>query len=453
MFEKVLIANRGEIAMRVIRTCQRLGIKTVAVHSEADGALPFATHADEAVHIGPAQALESYLVMEKIIDAAKKTGAQAIHPGYGFLSENADFVKAVEAAGLTFIGPHAESMVTLRDKGSARAAMHDCGLPVTPGSHDHVDTPEEAVKIAHEIGFPVMIKASFGGGGIGMEPVFEEEKLAKAFKKASQRAERAFGRPEVYIEKLIERPHHIEYQVMADHHGNVATVFERECSIQRRQQKIIEESPSPFLSPELRADMARRIAEAAKKVGYVNAGTWECLVDGSGEHWYFLEVNKRLQVEHPVTEMVTGLDLVEHQIRIAAGEKLRDDLTGAETHGHAIQARLYAEDPARKFMPQPGTLSKLRFPEMDGLRVDTGYHEGDVVSPFYDPLIAKIIVHGNNREQSCDRLAAALQQIEIEGVVTNRDFLIRCLRHPNFVQGDYSTHFVDNHLDQLLETS
>ena len=450
MFDTVLIANRGEIACRVMRSCTKLGVRTVAVYSEADADAPFVRMADAAVPIGPPAPTESYLVIDKILAAAKETGAQAIHPGYGFLSENADFVTACEAAGITFIGPTARSMTMLGDKQTARKEMAKAGLPIIPGNTDALAGDEDALALAEQIGYPVMVKASFGGGGIGMTVVEEPKKLAKAIKKASDRAERAFGRGEIYLEKVIRPTHHIEFQVLADLHGEVATVFERECSVQRRQQKVIEESPSPFVTAAVRAEMAARIRDAAKAVAYRNAGTFENLMDAD-RNWYFLEVNKRLQVEHPVTEMVTGLDLVSEQIRIAAGEPLADIVKNATSTGHAIEARLYAENPARKFFPQPGTIETLAFPEADGFRVDAGVESGSAITPYYDPLIAKVIAHAPTRELAAEKLAAGLEKTAIEGIVTNRDFLVRVLRHPVFLSGNYTTSFLDDHLSELVE--
>ncbi len=449
MLKKILVANRGEIALRVMRTCRRLGIETTAVYSEADAQAPFVQYADQAVPIGPPTPSESYLVIDKILDAAKKSGCEAIHPGYGFLSENPDFAKACDAAGLIFIGPKPETMIALSDKQAARKVMAEAGLPVIPGSDGNVRGEDEARTVAEKIGFPVMVKASYGGGGIGMTVATNPDKLAKALKKASQRAERAFARGEIYIEKVVPQTHHIEFQIMADGKGKAATVFERECSVQRRQQKVIEETPSPFVTGELRLEMSEQIAAAAAKIGYRNAGTFECLVDGN-RNWYFLEINMRLQVEHPVTEMVTGLDLVEHQIRIASGEALSDEITNAKSSGHSIEARLYAEAPASKFLPRPGTIDKLVFPEIEGLRVDAGVASGSVITPFYDPLIAKVVAHAPGRDEAVEKLADALEKTVIDGLETNRDFLVKSLRHPVFRSGTYTTAFIADNLDELV---
>lgn len=448
MFRKILIANRGEIALRVIRTCRKLGIDTVAVYSEADRDAPFVKAACEALPIGPALPTESYLVAETIIAAAGETGAEAIHPGYGFLAEDAGFARACREAGVVFIGPSPETMEALSDKQSAREAMEKAGLPVIPGSRGPVKGEEEALGVARRIGYPLMIKACFGGGGIGMGVVKGPEKLSRAMRKASQRAERAFGQGDIYIEKLLEGTHHIEFQVLADHHGRVVTIFERECSVQRRRQKVIEETPSPFLDASLRREMSEAILRAASKVGYHNAGTFECLVDGEGR-WYFLEINMRLQVEHPVTEMVSGLDLVEQQIRIAAGEELSRDALSVVSKGHAVEARLYAEDPGEKFLPRPGLVEELLFPEMEGLRVDSGVESGGEVTPFYDPLIAKIIALDEDRPRALKKLADALERTVIRGLTTNRDFLVKTLRHPVFTGGNYTTDFVEDHLEEL----
>jgi acetyl-CoA carboxylase, biotin carboxylase subunit len=412
--------------------------------------MPFVHATDESILIGPPQPMESYLRAEKIIAAAHKSGAQAIHPGYGFLSENADFVRACEKAGLVFIGPTAASMDALSNKQVAREVMEKAGMPVIPGSRGHVKDESEALAVARSVGYPVIVKASFGGGGIGMTIVEDEAKLAKALQTASSRAERAFSRGEIYIEKLIRDTHHIEFQVLADLHGNVATLGERECSVQRRQQKVIEETPSTFVTEELRRDMSERIVAAAKAIGYRNAGTFECLVDGD-RNWYFLEVNKRLQVEHPITEMVTGLDLVKEQIRIAAGEPLSEEVRNAKNAGHSIEARLYAEDPNRKFLPQPGELKILEFPIHTGIRVDNGVESGSTITPFYDPLIAKVISFGKDRDEAIIHLTRALATAVIDGIATNRDFLVKILGHHAFVHGGYTTAIIDKNLEELLQ--
>ncbi|MBZ0274462.1 biotin carboxylase [bacterium] len=451
MFSRILVANRGEIAMRVMRTCRRMGIRTVAVFSEADRDAPFVGFADEAYEIGPPLASESYLQVAKIIAVAKEHGCDAVHPGYGFLSENANFVEAAERAGIVFIGPTATSMRTLENKHEARRCMAEAGLNVIPASDDHLADDAAAIAQAEKIGYPVMVKASYGGGGIGMTIVEKPGELLSAVRRASSRAQRAFHHGDVYLEKVIKGPHHIEYQVLADHHDNVAVLFERECSVQRRNQKVIEETPSTFLTDELRNDMTRRIRESARAVGYRNAGTWECLVD-KDRGWYFLEVNKRVQVEHPITEMVTGLDIVEQQIRIAAGEALSDAVMNPASNGHAIEARIYAENPAKNFMPAPGRITYLSLPrEEAGVRIDSGVEEGSEVSPYYDPLLMKVCAHGADRPQAIQRLVRVLSNLSIEGLVTNREFCARILTHPAFEAGGYTTHFIEENIVKLTE--
>ncbi|WP_133498572.1 acetyl/propionyl/methylcrotonyl-CoA carboxylase subunit alpha [Cognatilysobacter terrigena] len=453
MFEKILIANRGEIACRVIRTCRALGIRTVAVYSDADADAQHVRQADEAYRIGGPRPQESYLRGDAILGVAKKSGAQAIHPGYGFLSENADFADAVEAAGLVFIGPPAASMRKMGSKAGAKDLMQAAGVPVVPGYTGDDQSNETLQREADRIGYPLMIKAAHGGGGKGMRIVRSSHEFLSNLESCQREARNAFGRDRVLLERYIERPRHIEIQVFADTHGSTQHLFERECSAQRRYQKVLEESPSPFLTPELRRAMGDAAVQAARAIDYVNAGTVEFIVGQDGG-FYFMEINTRLQVEHPVTEMVTGLDLVEWQLRVASGEPLPVAQEALRQNGHAIEVRLYAEDPNAGFLPGSGRLERLRLPiAAEGVRVDSGVVEGDTVTIFYDPMIAKLIVHGADRAQALARLRAALAQCEIAGPKSNIEFLERLARHPAVVNGTIDTGYLDRHLDEFLSTS
>ncbi|MFY2764616.1 acetyl/propionyl/methylcrotonyl-CoA carboxylase subunit alpha [Arenimonas sp. MALMAid1274] len=450
MFTKVLIANRGEIACRVIRTCRKLGVRTVAVYSEADATAQHARLADEAWPIGGPRPQDSYLRGDAIIEVAKKSGAQAIHPGYGFLSENADFAEAVEAAGLVFIGPRAASMRKMGSKAGAKQLMDARGVPVVPGYTGEDQSPALLQAEGDRIGYPLMIKAAHGGGGKGMRIVRESGAFAAALESCQREAASAFGRDRVLLERYIGEPRHIEIQVFGDAHGNLIHLNERECSAQRRYQKVVEESPSPFLTPALRAQMGAAAVEAARAIDYVNAGTVEFIVGTDGD-FYFMEINTRLQVEHPVTEMVTGLDLVEWQLRVAAGEALPQRQEDVRQHGHAIEVRLYAEDPAQGFLPGSGRLEVLRLPEPSAhVRVDAGVVEGDTVTIFYDPMIAKLIVWDLDRPRALARLREALADCEIVGPKSNIDFLEKLVRHPRVVEGSIHTAYLDRHLDEVL---
>ncbi|HZH44477.1 MAG TPA: acetyl/propionyl/methylcrotonyl-CoA carboxylase subunit alpha [Lysobacter sp.] len=450
MFDKILIANRGEIACRVIRTCHRLGIRTVAVYSDADADAQHVRHADEAWHIGGARPQESYLRGDKIIEVAKASGAQAIHPGYGFLSENADFADAVEAAGLVFIGPKAASMRKMGSKAGAKQLMQAAGVPVVPGYTGEDQSPERLQREADAIGYPLMIKAAHGGGGKGMRIVRSSAEFMPNLESCQREAANAFGRDRVLLERYVERPRHIEIQVFGDAHGNVIHLNERECSAQRRYQKVIEESPSPFLTPELRAAMGEAAVKAARAIDYVNAGTVEFIVGQDGG-FYFMEINTRLQVEHPVTELVTGLDLVEWQLRVAAGEPLPLPQTQIAQRGHAIEVRLYAEDPDAGFLPGSGRLERLRLPAPSAhVRIDSGVVEGDTVTIFYDPMIAKLIVHDADRPRALARLREALAACDIAGPKSNVEFLERLIRHPTVVEATIDTGYLDRHLDEFV---
>jgi 3-methylcrotonyl-CoA carboxylase alpha subunit len=448
LFGKILIANRGEIACRVIRTARRLGIATVAVYSEADQRALHVELADEAWPIGPPPARDSYLNSAAILDAARQSGAEVVHPGYGFLSENAEFAAACTEAGFVFIGPPASAIRAMGSKAAARALMERSDVPLVPGYHGEDQEPGRLVDEAERIGFPVLIKAVAGGGGCGMRVVASAVEFAAALAAAKREAAGAFGDDRVLIEKYLERPRHIEVQVFADSHGHVVNLFERDCSIQRRYQKVIEEAPAPGLDAKRRTAMGKAAVAAAQAVGYVGAGTVEFVADAAG--FYFIEMNTRLQVEHPVTEMVTGLDLVEWQLRIAAGEPLPIDQCDLPLHGHAIEARLYAEDPDRGFLPQTGTLHGLRLPPADLARVDTGVRQGDIVTPFYDPLIAKIIVWGESRLAAIERLRRALDETAVLGVATNLALLARLTRHPEFAAAAIDTGFIERHRGELL---
>jgi 3-methylcrotonyl-CoA carboxylase alpha subunit len=448
MFSKILIANRGEIACRVIRTARHMGIATVAVYSEADAAALHVALADEARLIGPAPARDSYLNMAAIIAAAHDSGAEAVHPGYGFLSENADFAEACATAGLVFIGPPPAAIRAMGSKAAAKALMEAHGVPVVPGYHGAEQDPAPLLAAAERIGFPVMIKASAGGGGRGMRIVTRADEFARALIGARREAKGAFGDDRVLLERYLERPRHIEVQVFGDSHGNLVHLWERDCSIQRRHQKVIEEAPAPGLSPASRTKLGEAAIAAARAVGYVGAGTVEFIAEGKS--FYFMEMNTRLQVEHPVTEAVTGLDLVEWQLRVAAGETLPLRQQEISLRGHAIEVRLYAENPERGFLPSTGMLHGLHFPAPDTARVDTGVRQGDTVTPFYDPLIAKIIAWGEDREAARARLQRALADTAILGVATNLGFLNRAVGDPDFAAANIDTGFIDRRRDALL---
>jgi acetyl-CoA carboxylase biotin carboxylase subunit len=443
LFKKILIANRGEIALRIIRTCKELGIKTVAVYSEADRYSLHVRFADEAVCIGPGPSKESYLNIPRIIAAAEITNAEAIHPGYGFLAENAMFAEICESSGIKFIGPTPDAIEAMGDKALAKETMRKAGVPVIPGSDGVVETLEQAREIANEIGYPIMLKAAAGGGGKGMRMVRNDEELENAWQTARAEAEAAFGNPAVYIEKFIEKPRHIEIQILADEHGNVIHLGERDCSIQRRHQKLIEESPSPIVTPELREAMGQAAVKGAKSVKYRNAGTIEFLVDKDG-NFYFMEMNTRIQVEHPVTEMVYGIDIVREQIRIASGEKLGIKQKQIKPNGHAIECRINAEDPFNGFRPSPGKITALHFPGGFGVRVDSHIYQEYVVPPYYDSMIAKLIVHAKNRDEAIARMLRALDEFVIEGIHTTIPFHIKILNSPQFRSGvDYDTKYID----------
>ncbi|MBO6524129.1 MAG: acetyl-CoA carboxylase biotin carboxylase subunit [Balneolaceae bacterium] len=444
--KKILIANRGEIAVRVIHTCRELNIKSVAVYSRPDEFAPHVQLADESVFIGEAASSESYLVMDKIINAAKETGADAVHPGYGFLSENAEFAERCKEEGIIFIGPEPKAIRLMGDKTSARELVTEFGIPTPPGLKSTLESIEEAREVAKDVGFPILIKASAGGGGKGMRIVYEESEFDSSIKAAKSEAKNAFGDDRVYIEKYLEEPRHIEFQIMADTHGNVVHVFDRECSIQRRHQKVIEEAPSTLLTDELRAEMAKAAIKAAKSCDYVGAGTIEFLVD-KHMNFYFLEMNTRLQVEHPVTEMISGLDLVAAQIAVAEGKELpfkQEDITKT---GHSIECRIYAEDPENNFLPSTGFLKKHRIPSGTGVRVDAGVEEGQEVTINYDPMISKLTVYGYDREDSRKKMLRALQEYEIAGCKTTIPFCEYTLTHDAFITGKYDTHFVKDHFD------
>jgi propionyl-CoA carboxylase alpha chain len=449
VFKKILIANRGEIACRVIRTAKRMGIKTVAVYSDADARAPHVRMADEAVHLGPPPASESYLRAELIIDACKATGAEAVHPGYGFLSERESFAKALAKEKIAFIGPPPKAIAAMGDKIESKKLAQKAGVNVVPGYLGDIATTDEAVKIAKDIGYPVMMKASAGGGGKGMRLAWSEKDVREGFEATKREGLSSFGDDRVFIEKFIEQPRHIEIQVLGDQHGNILYLGERECSIQRRHQKVVEEAPSPFVTPEMRKAMGEQAVALARAVGYYSAGTVELIVSGAdttGKSFYFLEMNTRLQVEHPVTEEVTGLDLVEQMIRVAAGEKLKLSQDDVKLNGWAVENRVYAEDPYRHFLPSTGRLIRYRpSPEKrDGIvvRVDDGVFEGGEVSMFYDPMIAKLVTWAPTREAAIDAQVAALDAFEIDGIGHNVDFLSALMQHPRFREGNITTNFI-----------
>src|SRR5688572_3497000 len=446
MFKKILIANRGEVAMRVMFACRELGIKTVAVYSEADeNSLPV-RFADEVVCIGPARSADSYLNVPAVISAAEITGADAIHPGYGFLSESAYLAEVCEACHIRFIGPDPQVIRLMGDKARARRVMKKAGVPILPGSDGPIESEEKALKLAKEIGYPVIVKASAGGGGRGMRVVRAPADLAHAVKTAQQEAEAAFGVGDVYIEKYVESPRHVEFQILGDQHGAVVHLGERECSIQRRHQKLIEESPSPALTEKMRRKMGAIVIDAAKEVQYTNAGTFEFLMDPDGR-FYFMEANTRLQVEHPVTEMVTGIDIVKEQIRIAAGERLRFKQGEVTFTGHSIECRVNAEDP-ETFVPSPGLIRAFSVPGGPGVRVETMAHSECTISPYYDSMFAKIIVHGRDRQEAIARMRRVLEMTVIEGIKTSIPMHLRILSDPDFVAGKVDTAFMDRFLNR-----
>ncbi|WP_017753936.1 acetyl-CoA carboxylase biotin carboxylase subunit [Calidifontibacillus oryziterrae] len=444
MFSKILVSNRGEIACRVIRTCKKMGIKTVAVYSEADADAPHVKMADESYCIGKPRVHESYLQMEQIINTAKQAGAEAIHPGYGLLSENHEFARKCTEAGITFVGPTANVIENMGSKVAARIKMIEAGVPVVPGTEQALADMSEAIQVAEKMGYPVMLKASAGGGGIGMQIVQNQVELTKAFEGNQKRAQMFFGNGDMYIEKYIENPRHIEIQLLADRYGNTVYLWERDCSVQRRHQKVVEEAPSPFIDIETRMKMGEVAVKAAQAIGYENAGTIEFLIDEQ-KNFYFLEMNTRLQVEHPVTEEITGLDLVEEQIRIAAGEALRWVQEDINPAGHAIEVRIYAEDPTT-FFPSPGTITNLDLPNGEGLRHELAVHGSSTVTPFYDPMIAKLISTGATRKEAIDRLLAALDQYNIEGIKTNIPMLKQVVSHEAFINGEATTQFVEQYI-------
>ena len=442
MLKKILIANRGEIAVRIIRACREMGIKTVAVYSEADKTALHTKLADEAICIGPAPSKKSYLNVKAIIEAACLTGADSIHPGFGFLSENSSFAKMCDEIGLKFIGPKPEIIELMGNKSKAKETMKNAGVPVVPGSDGLIYTVQEAINIANEIGYPVMLKASAGGGGKGIRVAYNEDELKKEYELVKQEAAISFNDDSIYIEKFIENPRHIEIQVMADEHGNALHLGERDCTVQRRNQKMLEETPSGVIDSKLREKMGSIAVKAVKEVGYTSLGTIEFLVD-KNKDFYFMEMNTRIQVEHPITEMVTGLDLVKEQIRIASGEKMSYKQKDIKFTGHALEARINAENPDKNFMPCPGTIEELHIPGGNGIRVDTALYSGYRVPQNYDSMIAKVIVHGKNRSESIAKMKSALSEFVISGIDTNIDFILKILNNEKFVKNKYDTSFIE----------
>ncbi len=450
--KKILVANRGEIALRVMRSAKEMGISTVAVFSEADRDAPFVRYADEAICIGPPPSSQSYLVGQKIIDVCKATGADGIHPGYGFLSENAEFARMVKDAGITFIGPSAEAMDMMGDKLSAKAAARKYNIPMVPGTPGAISDPVEAKRVALEVGLPVLIKASAGGGGKGMRIVEKMDELESQMERAISEAISAFGDGSVFIERYVSGPRHIEIQVLADNHGNVVHLFERECSIQRRHQKVVEEAPSSVLTPELRMAMGKSACDVARSCNYSGAGTVEFLLDDK-MNYYFLEMNTRLQVEHPVSEMITGIDLVKEQIKVARNEKLGFDQADLQIRGHALEIRVYAEDPCNQFLPDIGKLTVYRRPSGPGVRVDDGFEEGMDIPIYYDPMISKLIVHASTRDEAIAKMVRAIDDYYIAGCSTTLDFCKWAIQHDAFRSGNFDTHFVKQYFKPEVLTS
>ena len=442
MLKKVLIANRGEIAVRIIRACREMGIRTVAIYSEVDKDALHVKLADQAICIGPAQSAKSYLNIKSILEAACLTGADSIHPGFGFLSENANFAKICEEMGIKFIGPNYQLIELLGNKSKAKETMKKAGVPVVPGSDGLIYSKEEAVKLAEEIKYPVILKASAGGGGRGIRIAHNKEELEKAYSLVKQEAKVSFNDDSIYMEKFIENPRHVEIQVLADEHGNGIHLGERDCSVQRRNQKIIEETPASIINNETRKKMGEVAVKAVKEIGYTNAGTIEFLVD-KNQDFYFMEMNTRVQVEHPVTEMVTGIDIIKEQIKIASGEKLKIKQNDIKVNGHSMEARINAENPDKNFMPCPGTITGLHIPGGNGIRVDTAIYSGYTIPPTYDSMIAKIIVHGKTREESITKLKSAVAELVVDGITTNADFILKILDNKNFQANKYDTSFIE----------
>ena len=449
MIKRILVANRGEIAVRVMRSCREMEITSIAVFSEADRTAKHVLYADEAYCIGPAASKESYLNIEKIIEVAKSCHADAIHPGYGFLSENATFARRCREEGITFIGPDPETMEAMGDKISARIKMIEAGVPVVPGTQDNLKSVEEAVELCNQIGYPVMLKASMGGGGKGMRLIHHADEVAEAYTTAKSESLSSFGDDTVYLEKFVEEPHHIEFQILGDKHGNVIHLCERECSVQRRNQKIVEESPSVFITPELRRDMGEKAVAAAKAVNSTGAGTIEFLLD-KDKNFYFMEMNTRIQVEHPVTEMVTGMDLIKEQIRVAAGETLSVSQEDVRIEGHAIECRINAENPSKNFMPCPGRITNVHIPGGNGVRVDTHIYNDYKVPANYDSMLMKLIVYDKDREAAISKMRSALGEVIIEGIETNINFQYEILENDAFQQGDTDTSFIEKHFPDYV---
>lgn len=442
MLKKVLIANRGEIAVRIIRACREMGIRTVAIYSEADKDALHVRLADQAICIGPAPSSKSYLNVKAILEAACLTGADSIHPGFGFLSENANFAKICEEMGIKFIGPNYKLIELLGNKSKAKETMKKAGVPVVPGSEGLIKSKKEAVEIAEKIKYPVILKASAGGGGKGIRIAHNKEELEKAYSLVKQEAKISFNDDSIYIEKFVENPRHVEIQVLADEHGNGIHLGERDCSVQRRNQKIIEETPASIINDETRKKMGEVAVKAVKEIGYTNAGTIEFLVD-KNKDFYFMEMNTRVQVEHPVTEMVTGIDIIKEQIKIASGEKLTIKQKDVKVNGHSMEARINAENPDKNFMPCPGTITGLHIPGGNGVRVDTAIYSGYTIPPTYDSMIAKVIVHGKTREESIAKLKSAVAELVVDGITTNADFILKILDNENFKKNNYDTSFIE----------
>ena len=446
MLKKVLIANRGEIAVRIIRACREMGIRTVAIYSEVDKNALHVQLADEAICVGPAPSNKSYLNVKAILEAACLTGADSIHPGYGFLSENANFAKICEEMGIKFIGPNYKLITLLGNKSMAKETMKRAGVPVVPGSEGLIYSKEQAIEIAKKIKYPVILKASAGGGGRGIRIAYSEKELEKEYYIVKQEAKVSFNDDSLYIEKFVENPRHVEIQVLADEHGNCIHLGERDCSVQRRNQKVLEETPSALLNEETRNKMGEVAVKAVKEIGYTNAGTIEFLVD-KNQDFYFMEMNTRVQVEHPVTEMVTGLDIIKEQIKVASGEKLEYKQKDIHFTGHSMEARINAEIPEKNFMPCPGTITGLHLPGGNGIRVDTAIYSGYTVPPTYDSMLAKIIVHANNRKEAIAKLKSAVAELVVEGIQTNADFILKILENKNFVENNYDTSFIQKEFD------